>query len=110
MAEVYGTEPEDCLVGIGPSLEMKCFEVGQEVAEKFEESFGSRTNIIKPLGNGKFLIDLWKANKDMLMEQGVPENNITISGFCTKCNEELFFSYRRDKGRSGSMSAIMELR
>jgi copper oxidase (laccase) domain-containing protein len=46
----------------------------------------------------------------MLMELGVPEENITISGHCTKCNEDLFFSYRRDKGRTGSLSAIMELR
>ncbi|HYE84117.1 MAG TPA: peptidoglycan editing factor PgeF [Clostridia bacterium] len=110
MAEVYSTKPEDCLIGIGPSLEMSCFEVGPEVAEQFAENFGSRPRIIKPLNNGKYIVDLWEANKQLLMEQGVPEKNITISGFCTKCNEELFFSYRRDKGRTGSLSVIMELR
>lgn len=109
MAEVYGTRPEDCLVGIGPSLEMNCFEVGQEVAAQFAESFGNQSRIIEPLKNGKYIVDLWEVNKLMLMELGVPENNITISGFCTKCNEKLFFSYRRDKGRTGSLSAIMEL-
>lgn len=110
MAAVYGTKPEDCLVGIGPSIEMKCFEVGQEVAEQFSESFKNCPQIIEPLGKGKYVVDLWEANKFMLMELGIPENNITVSGFCTKCNEELFFSYRRDKGRTGSLSAIMELR
>lgn len=110
MAEVYGTKPEDCLVGIGPSLEMNCFEVGQEVAEQFMGSFGNHPEIIEPLENGKYVVDLWEANKQMLIEQGIQENNITISGFCTKCNEELFFSYRRDKGRTGSLSAIMELK
>ncbi len=110
MAEVYGTEPEDCLVGIGPSLEMSCFEVGPEVAEQFMNNFDNWLQIIKPLENGKYIIDLWEANKLMLTELGIPEENITISGFCTKCNEELFFSYRRDKGRTGSLSAIMELR
>lgn len=110
MAEVFGTKPEDCLVGIGPSIEMSCFEVGPEVAEQFMNSFANWSQIIEPLENGKYIVDLWKANKYMLMEQGVPGNNITISGFCTKCNEELFFSYRRDNGRTGSLSAIMELK
>ncbi len=110
MTEVYGTKPGDCLVGIGPSIGPECFEVGQEVADQFAESFGTRPHIIKPIGNGKYTVDLWEANKLILMEMGVPENNITISGLCTKCREDLFFSYRRDKGRTGSMSAIMELR
>lgn len=110
MAEVYGTKPEDCLVGIGPSLEMSCFEVGPEVAEQFMNSFDNWLQIIKPLENGKYIINLWEANKLMLTALGIPEGNITISGFCTKCNEELFFSYRRDKGRTGSLSAIMELK
>ncbi|MGI6587073.1 MAG: peptidoglycan editing factor PgeF [Gracilibacteraceae bacterium] len=110
MMKVYGTNPENCLIGIGPSIEMDCFEVGPEVAEQFIESFGNRPQIIKPLENGKYVVDLWAANKLMLMELGVPEDNITISGFCTKCSEEYFFSYRRDKGRTGSMSAIMELK
>jgi YfiH family protein len=110
MAEVYGTKPEDCLAGIGPSIEMDCFEVGQEVAEQFAESFGNQPQIMRPLGKGKYAVDLWEVNKLMLMDAGVPENNITVSGFCTKCNEELFFSYRRDRGITGSMSAIMELR
>jgi len=110
MTEVYGTKPGDCLVGIGPSIGPECFEVGQEVADQFAESFGTRPHIIKPIGNGKYTVDLWEANKLILMEMGVPENNITISGLCTKCREDLFFSYRRDKGRTGSMSAIMELK
>lgn len=110
MKDVYGTKPEDCLVGIGPSIGPECFEVGQEVADQFAESFGDWSYIIKPFGKRKYLVDLWEANKLMLMDMGVPESNITISGFCTKCNEDLFFSYRRDKGRTGSMSAIMELR
>lgn len=110
MKEVYGTELEDCIIGIGPSIEMKCFEVGQEVSNKFKDSFDNWMKFIEPFGKDKMKIDLWEANRLMLIEAGVPEENITISGLCTKCNEELFFSYRRDKGRTGSMSAIMELK
>lgn len=110
MAEVYGTMPKDCLVGIGPSIEMDCFEVGPEVAQEFRNASANWAEFIKPFGYDKFKIDLWEINKQMLIEAGVPEENITISGYCTKCNEDLFFSYRRDKGRTGSLSAIMELR
>lgn len=109
MAEVYGTKPEDCLAGIGPSIGLECFEVGPEVVEEFKANFDNWEEFTEPFRDGKYKIDLWKANKLMLIAQGVPEKNITVSGFCTRCNEELFFSHRRDKGRTGSMSAIIEL-
>lgn len=109
MGEVYGTKPEDCLVGIGPSIGPECFEVGPEVAEEFRNAFDNWAEFIEPYGKEKFKIDLWKANKLLLMKLGIPEGNITVSGMCTKCNEDMFFSYRRDNGRTGSLSAIMEL-
>lgn len=109
MGEVYGTKPEDCLVGIGPSIGPECFEVGPEVAEEFRNAFDNWAEFIEPFGKEKFKIDLWKANKLLLMKLGIPEGNITVSGMCTKCNEDMFFSYRRDNGRTGSLSAIMEL-
>jgi len=110
MGEVYGTKPGDCLIGIGPSIGPECFEVGPEVAAEFRNAFDNWAEFIEPFGTGKFKIDLWKANKLMLMELGIPEENISISGLCTRCNEEMFFSYRRDNGRTGSLSAIIELR
>lgn len=109
MGEVYGTKPEDCLVGIGPSIGPECFEVGPEVAEEFRNAFDNWAEFIEPYGKEKFKIDLWKANKLLLMKLGIPEGNITVSSMCTKCNEDMFFSYRRDNGRTGSLSAIMEL-
>lgn len=109
MTEVYGTKPEDCLVGIGPSIEKECFEVGMDTAGYFMDSFENWADFMEPYGESKYKIDLWEANKLMLMEQGIPGENIIISGYCTKCNEDLFFSYRRDKGRTGSLSAILQL-
>lgn len=110
MNEAFGTRPEDCLVGIGPSIGPECFEVGPEVVQEFRDNFDYWAEFTEPFTGGKSKIDLWKANKLMLMEQGVPEENILTSGMCTKCNEDMFFSYRRDNGRTGSLSAIMELK
>lgn len=110
MKETYSTDPASCLAAIGPSLEKDCFEVDYDVAEQFISIFGKDNDSITYKENGKYHIDLWKINADMLMNIGVKEENITVSGLCTKCNEELFFSYRRDKGKTGSLSAILELK
>lgn len=109
MTEVYGSDPVDILVGIGPSIGAECFEVGMDTAQQFMDNFDNWDDFMEPFGSDKYKIDLWKVNKLILTEQGIPEKNVIISGFCTKCNEELFFSYRRDKGRTGSLSAIMQL-
>jgi len=110
MMEGYGTDPSDSLVGIGPSIGPECFEVGMDVAQVFMENFENWKSFMEPYKENKYRIDLWRVNKLMLMETGIPESNITISGYCTKCNEDLFFSYRRDKGNTGSLSAILELK
>lgn len=105
----YGTRPEDCLAAIGPSIEKDCFEISEGTAEIFRQSFQNYDNIIFPEANGKFLVDLWSVNEQILVRAGVRPKNITLSEMCTRCNSELFYSYRRDKGQNGSMSAIMEL-
>ncbi len=110
MKEVYGSQPSQCLVGIGPSIEKSCFEAGSEVAERFKKSYNNSDLFCESLGNGKYLIDLWKANMLSLTQIGVKEENITISGMCTKCNSKLFYSHRRQGEQRGSLSAIIELR
>ncbi|MGB7604220.1 MAG: peptidoglycan editing factor PgeF [Lutisporaceae bacterium] len=110
MSEVFGTKPEDCLVGIGPSIEMNCFEIKEDAAQLFKQSFKNWELFLKKKDEEHYTADLWYAVKLMLMELGVKETNITISGLCTCCNQDLFFSHRRDKGRTGSLSAIIELK
>lgn len=110
MQECYGTKPEDCLVGIGPSIEMKCFEIKEDAVALFRQSFDNWEMFINKKDEEHYRADLWLAVKLMLMGAGVQEKNITISGLCTCCNEDLFFSHRRDKGSTGSLSAIMELK
>jgi len=110
MQQAYGTKPQDCLVGIGPSIEMKCFEIKEDAAVLFQQGFDYWEKFLIKKDEEHYTADLWLAVKLMLMEAGVQEQNITTSGLCTYCNEELFFSHRRDKGRTGSLSAIMELK
>lgn len=110
MTEVYGSKPKDCLIGIGPSIEPKCFFVREDAATLFKENFHNWGVFIKKVSLEQYTVDLWLAIKLMLVETGVLEQNITYSDLCTVCNEELFFSHRRDKGNTGSLSAIIELK
>lgn len=109
MQERFGTKPEDCLVGIGPSIGKCCFEVDQPVADEFSKAFpGHDEKLIEPR-DIKYHIDLWEANRIQLAESGIPDANITVSSLCTCCNKDIFFSHRGDKGRTGSLAAILML-
>ncbi len=112
MRREFGTRPEECLIGIGPSIGPCCFEVDLPVAQQFAKVFDKYEDIIiKPgLEPGKYRVDLWMANALQLEEMGVPSHHITVAGMCTGCREDLFFSHRRDKGRTGRMAAMLMLK
>lgn len=104
MIAEFGSNPENLVVGIGPSIGSCCYEVGHEVTAMVKDAFGTTEGLI--LDNEKFtkpVFDLWEANYRTLVEVGVKPENIEIAGICTKCNNQLFFSARAgDKGRFGA--------
>lgn len=111
MKREFGTNPMDIIAGIGPSIGPKVYEVGPEVIDQFNESFGMNY-CSSPIKNSKKgLLDLWKANKKILLNSGIPENQIEIAEICTYSNPELFFSARRDGLKTGRLATgiiIME--
>ncbi|MGH2568021.1 MAG: peptidoglycan editing factor PgeF [Bacteroidota bacterium] len=102
MAREFGTNPRDLVAFIGPAASVCCYEVGGEVASKFSPDAVVRNN-------GSYHIDLKKENQRQLLEQGVLEDNVEISHYCTICTPNLFHSYRRDRDRSGRMMAAVGL-
>ncbi|QNU68481.1 peptidoglycan editing factor PgeF [Ruminiclostridium herbifermentans] len=109
MKDTYGSNFEDIQVAIGPSICKDCFEVDFDVYNCFLHKF----NWCKKYTDfraGKYHIDLQRIIKQVLVEAGVPENNVVISDICTKCNNDVFFSYRGDNGKTGSLAAIMMLK
>lgn len=109
MMECFSTNPEDCLVAIGPSIGSCCFEVGDEVIEQINLNFSNSKQYYTFKDNGKYMVDLWKLNQNQLTSMGVPLKNITSSNICTKCNKDIFFSHRGDKGNTGSLAAFLQL-
>ncbi|WP_235436072.1 peptidoglycan editing factor PgeF [Gottschalkia purinilytica] len=110
MKKNYSSDPNDILVGIGPSIGQCCYEVGADVYKRFNTNFTSVSNVLKPTGEGKWKLNLWEANKVVLEESGVPCRNIIISEVCTSCNSDIFFSYRKENGITGRMAAIIQLK
>ena len=106
MSKNYGSKKEDILAAVGPSVRACHFEVGGEVAEVFEEEFGSES-IAK--GYDKPHVDLQRCVVAQLSEYGIPPDNITDSGICTCCNGDLFYSHRKMGERRGTMAAFAQL-
>ncbi|MBD3591560.1 peptidoglycan editing factor PgeF [Bacteroides sp. GM023] len=109
MKAKFGTQGEDVVACIGPSISLESFEVGNEVYEAFKESgFDMSLISAKKKKTGKYHIDLWEANRMELLHAGVPAEQIELSGICTYIHHDEFFSARRlgiDSGRI--LSGIM---
>lgn len=105
--EEKGIRPEEILFGIGPSIGPCCFEVQEDVGGKFREKFGG---LVLEHREGRMYVDLWSVLLLQMEAHGVPPENVTLSGLCTYCNTDLFYSYRRDHGQTGAMGSFIQLR
>jgi hypothetical protein len=112
MREEYGSKPEDIIACIGPSICQDCYEVGGEVAEEFKKAFSSEhwDRILYSKGNGKYQLNLWKANEIVLEEGGILKSHLQITDICTHCNSDYLFSHRTTGDRRGNLAAFLCLR
>lgn len=105
MEKAFETSGEDCFAYIGACIDECSFEVGDEVAAAFAESF-KRFDAER----GKFFVDLKKANAAQLIAFGIPEAQIEISPYCTMRHAADFFSHRKDQGVTGRGLGVIGLR
>ena len=89
---------------MGPSICARCFEVGEEVAAAFEALAPS--SVIRAEGD-KPHVDLWEANRRVLVAAGVRDEAIDAGPPCTMCEPERFFSFRRDGGGIGQQLSFV---
>ena len=112
MKKEYGTEPENVVAVIGPSICKECYEVSKEVTEEFHKAYDGKFDVSKIYditSEEKRQLDLWEANRQILMLAGVREDNIIVSNVCTSCNCDLLFSHRKTNGKRGNLIAVMEI-
>jgi copper oxidase (laccase) domain-containing protein len=134
MRRWFNTEPGDLLAAIGPGIHDCCYQVGEEVRDKFQSQFAYAEKLFRitkesneiheryPLlfltarapGHAELpkqiFLDLVEANRHQLLDAGVPQRNIYASELCTSCRTDLLFSHRAEKGATGRMMAAVGMR
>lgn len=105
----FNSNPSDIRIAIGPSLGSCCFEVDKDVADLFLSENGEFEKYME-IKEPKYYFNLWEINKYLLMKEGIKEENIEISGICTKCNNDLFFSHRGQGGKRGLLAGILMMK
>ena len=112
MREMYGTDPQDLYTAIGPSICQDCYEVSEDVILEFQNSFEKKywDFLSYRKENGKYQLNLWEANRLIMLEAGVKEEHISMPGICTCCNPEFLFSHRASHGKRGNLGAFLGIR
>ncbi|RMF65337.1 MAG: peptidoglycan editing factor PgeF [Bacteroidetes bacterium] len=99
-----GARPERLRAYVGPCISARHFEVGPEVAARFDAAFVLRTPGQKPH------VDLKAAVEAQLRQGGIPPDHIEVSARCTFAETHTFFSHRAEHGRTGRMMGLIGLR
>ncbi len=104
MMKNFNTNPVDIVAGIAPSIGSCCYEVDEDVAKHFFDV----PNAFEKRGK-KYMLDLPSINTQQLLNIGLLESNIEMSGVCTACEVDKFFSYRKEQGCSGRFMSMIGL-
>ncbi len=127
----YGSHPKDLIAAIGPGIGVCCYGVGDEVMSAFESQFTYARELFRevfdsdpvrkkypmlfltqrapghsPIGP-QLHLDLMEANRRQLLDAGLSPRAIHITGGCTQCDRELFFSHRGSQGFAGRMMSVI---
>lgn len=110
MKDVYGCRSENILAAIGPGIGPDCFETHEDVPNAMTAALSTAVlQHIKIKENGKFSVDLKGVNAMRLEQAGLDPAHIAVSQVCTACDQERFWSHRRQGTSRGSMAAAIQL-
>lgn len=136
MRSTVGSDPQELIAAVGPSIRACCYEVGEEVVEAFHGSFtnadvffrkvadrpetpadrhaslvvGACSRGPRPEHLPAARLDLTAVARSQLLSAGVNESNILVADYCTACRTDLFFSHRKEGGRTGRQAAAIGIR
>ena len=134
MRKHFGSDPRNLVAAIGPGVQGCCYEVGEEVRNRFEAQFAYARSLFREVKESdpvrekypmlfltarapghselpvKLFLDLVEANRRQLLDAGVLARNIEATAPCTACHTELLFSFRAEKGVTGRLMGAAGLR
>lgn len=122
MAREYGARPETLLAAIGPSIGACCYEVDEPVMRHVRPlaaelgaapgsgaGSGARPAYIER-GDGRASLDLKEINRHLMIKAGILPSRIEMTTWCTGCRTDVFFSHRRENGRTGRMMSWLGIK
>jgi YfiH family protein len=119
LREAFGSRPADLIVGVAPTIGPCCYEVDARVQQAFDANPLARdtayfSTALVPAADGdlrpSLRLDLAATNCAQLLAGGVPEDHIDLSGVCTGCRRDLFFSHRMENSQTGRFAVVIGLR
>ena len=110
MVSEFGCNPKDIIAAIGPCIGQCCYEVDDPVYNEFIKlPFISPESVFIAKKNGRYMLNLTEANRQILINAGISSENIDCSDICTCCNHTDLHSHRATNGKRGTLAAIIEL-
>ena len=130
MVKEFGSNPQDIICCICPSIRKCHFEVDKDVKDMFEKEFYDLENVTfidiekenqektiqltdfieEKIENTKWNIDTVLINKILLQREGLNPENIIDSGICSVCHSDVIHSYRIEKKNYNTETAVIELK
>ncbi len=109
LSKIYGSRPEDVVMALGPAIGGCCYEVEDSCIVPFRENYRGWEDFVTSNSQSRFMLDLLKANAMDGVGAGILKENIHRSGECTACNNDRWFSYRKE-GTTGRIVSLAMLR
>ncbi len=108
----YNSKADNIIACIGPGISKGNYEVSSDVYNNFYDKFDKKfiEKIFEKNHSDKYQLDLLEANKQILLEAGVAENNIHLADICTYDNSEYLFSHRKHGDKRGNMAAFLAIK
>jgi polyphenol oxidase len=111
MIQNWGLAPADIYAAIGPSIGSCCYEVNDMVAGRVRDVLHAKAHLVlEHTKEDKYMLNLQETNRILLEEAGVLPSHIVVSHLCTSCRTDLFFSHRKEGGKTGRMTAFIALK
>ena len=111
MEKTYNSQSGNIIAAIGPSISPEIYEIGNEVVEEVRNAIPDPEIMLHKNSSGKYHLNLWEANRQILLATGLSESNIEILGECSFTETAKYFSARKEGNDTGRMvSGIMLLR
>jgi len=110
MGAAYGSRPAELLAALGPCIGPCCFETDGDVPEAMRAALGAIANAYITVKGPKFHVDLAGLNRQWLLHAGLLPERIEVSGICTACRSDLFWSHRKMGDQRGVQVAVISLK